>query len=267
MEKTKLHILLAKTDHLATSFRSSIKDYYQFFKDKPGSFKGEKKTYIPKNGTVDIPSERGNKLIVTTVDEKLKWLKETNAEYINSLFAQEATNACGKAKAKLVVEGKSFGEYSSLELLRLKSLLENGELEQMYSMIPIRNDDEEWNITSEEMYSTRKVYEGKKGEGIKKSLMKEQYILVDPNIEKLKDAGTYTPQVAQRDTVIDLGDYTFQKFSGEWSARERAELLRRRTILISAVIQALKESNDIESVTSEMNADKLFDYLHYGKTN
>ena len=122
--KTKLNILLAKTDHLANSYKSSIKDYIQFFKDKQSAFKGEKKTYEAKPGTIDIPSERGNKMVVTTVSEKLDWLKETNTEFINSLFSQEATNAAGVAKASLTVDGVEFGEFSSLELLRLKSILE-----------------------------------------------------------------------------------------------------------------------------------------------
>lgn len=265
MTKLKLNTLLAKTDHLATSYKGSIKDYFQFFKDKQSAFKGEKKTYDPKSGTIDIPSERGNKIVVTTVKEKFDWLKETNTEYINALFSQEATNASGIAKATLTVDGVEFGEYSSLELLRLKSLIENGDLESMYGSIPVRADDEEWVATTEDQYKDREIFEGKKQEGIKKSVTKENYILSDPNIKDLKDSSSYKPQTATKDTILDLGDYTYQKFSGEWSHRERAELLRRRTKLLSAVIEALKIANEAEVVESNMNADKLFGYLHTGK--
>lgn len=265
MNKPKLNTLLAKTDHLATSYKNSIKDYLHFFKDKQSAFKGEKKTYEPKPGTIDVISERGNKIVVTTVDEKLDWLKETNSEYIDSLFSQEATNASGLAKAKLIVEGVEFGEFSSLELLRLKSLIENGDIEQMYSNIPVRGDDEDWNKTSEDQYKSRNVYESKKQEGVRKSITKESYIISDPNVKELKDSSSYKPQVATKDTVTELGDYTYQKFSGEWSHRERAELLRRRTKLLSAVIEALKISNEAEAISSNMTADKLFGYLHTGK--
>ena len=265
MSDLKLNILLAKTDHLSNSYKGSIKDYIGFFKDKQSSFKGEKKTYEPKPGTIDIASERGNKMVVTTVDEKLNWLKETNSEYINSLFSQEATNAAGVAKAKLTVEGVEFGDFSSLELLRLKSILENGELEQMYMNIPVRADDEEWNPTTEEQYRDRAIFEGKKQEGIRKSITKEQYILSDPNLKELKDSSSYKPQMASKDTVMELGDYTYQKFTGEWSHRERAELLRRRTKLLSAVIEALKTSNEATVIDSNLTADKLFGYLHTGK--
>lgn len=265
MNKLKLNTLLAKTDHLSNSYKSSIKDYIQFFKDKQSAFKGEKKTYNPTSGTIDIPSERGNKIVVATVKEKLDWLKETNTEYINALFSQEATNAVGIASAKLTVENVEFGEFSSLELLRLKSLIENGDLEQMYSNIPVRADDEEWNITAEDQYKEREIFEGKKQEGIKKSITKESYILSDPNIKELKDSSSYKPQMASKDTIIELGEYTYQRFSGEWSHRERAELLRRRTKLLSAVIEALKIANEAEVVQSNMTADKLFNFLHTGK--
>lgn len=260
----KLSVLLAKTDHLTNQFRGNIRDYLSFFKDKQGAFRGERKTYEPKPGTVDSPGKRGNKLVQTTVDEKLNYLVETNSEYIDALFSQEATNAAGQARARLVVEGKDMGEYSSLELLRLKSILENGELEQMYNNIPVRSDDEEWTLTAEEMYSDRVIMEGKKLTGVEKSVTKESYILPDPNVSSLKDASSYKAVVATKDTVIELGDYSFQKFTGEWSHRQRAELLRRRSKLLNAVIEALKTANDVEAVPSQMTAAKLFGYLHRG---
>jgi hypothetical protein len=260
----KLSVLLAKTDHLANQFRTNIREYITFFKDKQGAFRGERKTYDAKAGTVDQPGKRGNKLVQTTVSEKLKYLVETNAEYIDALFSQEATNAVGTARADLMVEGKSLGNYSSLELLRLKSLLENGEFEQMYSLIPVRSDEEEWASTTQEMYRGREIMEGHQLTGVEKSIYKEPFIIPDPNISQLKDSSAYKAQVGQRDTVIELGDYTFQKFTGEYSHRQRAEILRRRSKLLNSVIEALKTANDVEAVSSNMSAAKLFGYLHEG---
>lgn len=92
---TKLNVLLATTDHLAASYKKLLEDYGRFFKTNQGSFKGEKKTYQPKDGTFDVPGNRGNKLVVTTVDEKLEYLQKNSKEYINALFSQEKTNASG----------------------------------------------------------------------------------------------------------------------------------------------------------------------------
>lgn len=262
--KTKLNVLLAKTDHLGASFRKMTEDYVKFFKSKQGEFKGEKKTYNPKEGTIDVPSYRKNELVVTTVDEKLLWAEEASAEYIDALFSQEATNASGSAKAELIVDGVSFGNLSSLELLRLKTIIETGTFDEMYKSIPVRNDDEIWKASVAEMYVGRSIFESELQVGENKSTTKEQYILSDPNIQFVKD-GKYTPQVATKDTIIVLGDYTYQKFTGEWSHRQRAELLKRKTKLLTAIIEALKKSNEVEAVPSEITAKKLFGYLHTGK--
>lgn len=264
MVTQKLNILLAKTDHLAASFKEGLENYIKFFKTSQGAFKGERKTYEAESGTIDLPSERSNKLVVTTVDEKLKWLEESSKEYINALFSQERTNASGKAVADLIVEGKKIGTFTSLELLKLKSLLEKGDFKGVYENIPVRNDDEQWNSSKAEMYKNRDIFESPLQEGTKKSTTKESYILQDPNISKL-DGAKYTPQLGVKDTIIKLGDFSYQKFSGEWSHRQRAEVLKRRTILLGAVIEALKLANETEVIESELTADKIFNYLHRGQ--
>lgn len=261
----KLNVVLAVTDNQASSFKQQIKDYFKFFKDKQGAFKGEKKTYTPADGTIDLPSERAITKVVTTVDEKLRYFEETQAEYIDNLFALEATNASGKARAKLVVDGIDLGEYSSLELLRMKNLLENGELDSMYQSIPVRSDSEIWDKSGNDEYQGREVFESHLVSGDKKSTTKENYILPDPNLQGLKDSSGYKPQIATKDTIITLGSYTRQLFSGEWSHRERAEVLRRKSLLLNAVIGAIKVANDVEVVESDMSSEKLFNYLHKGK--
>lgn len=264
MTKLKLNVLLAKTDHLAGVYKKGLQEYVKFFKTSQGAFKGEKKTYEAKSNTIDLPGERINKLVVTTVDEKLLYLKDSSADYIDALFSQEKTNASGLAKAKLVVDGIAFGEFTSLELLRLKSLLESGEFKDVYENIPVRNDDETWAKSSNDMYTGKNIYESALRQGVTKSTLKESYILTDPNVSKT-DATKYTPQIATKDTVIELGDYTHQRFSGESSHVERAAILQRRSKLLTATIEALKVSNEVEAVPSEMNAGKLFNYLHTGK--
>ena len=212
-----------------------------------------------------MPNERSNRLVVTTANEKLNWLQENSKEYIDALFSQEKTNATGLAKATLTVDGIAFGEFTSMELLRIKSLLESGNLEgYVMKNLPVRNDDESWTRSSNDMYAGRDIYESSQRMGVNKSIMKESYILPDPNLSKI-DGANYTPQIATKDTVIELGDYTFQKFSGEASHVERANILARRSKLLTAVIEALKMANDVDAVPSEMTSDKLFNYLHKGK--
>lgn len=259
----KLNVLLAKTDHLAGVFKKQLDEYVKFFKAHQGAFKGERKTYTPRVGTVDYPKEREYKRVVTTVDEKLNYVVENANDYIDALFAQERTNASGQSKAKLVVDKTDFGELSSLELMRLKSLLEMPSFKEMYETIPVRNDDELWDKSANDEYKDRNIYESQLREGVSKTTTKESYILPDPNIGK-SDNSKYTPQIASKDTVVELGDYTHQRFSGEYSHLQRAMILNRRSKLLTAVIAALKEANDVESVPSTINAKKIFSYLHGG---
>jgi len=265
MSGLKLNVLLAKTDHLAGVFKKGLEEYIKFFKGAQGSFKGEKRTYEPKPGSIDVPGKRSNTLVVTTVNEKLNYLAENAAEYIDALFSQEKTNSSGIAKAKLVVDGINFGELTSMELLRLKGLLENGSLKEMYENIPVRSDSETWNKTTNAMYASRDIFESPMQVGVEKSTQKESYILTDPNIGKLGDAAKYTPQLATKDTIIELGDYTFQRFSGEASHLERANILARRSKMLTAVIEALKIANEVDSIKSTLTAEKIFSYLHQGK--
>lgn len=261
MKTLKLNVLLGKTDHLASTFASSMKDYAKFFKTAQGAFLGEKKTYAPRENTVDEPGQRRHVVVQTTVSEKFNWLKENASEYIDALFAVEATNASGLAKAELVVEGESWGTFTSLELLRLKNVVENSDLRSMLENIPVRSDSEVWEPNGAEEYTDREIYQTPLVEGVVKTTVKETYILEDPNLAKLSDASRYTPQMANKNTVVELGDYTHQRFSGEWTQRKKAQALKRRSTLLAAIVVALKECNEVEVVESSLNSDQILGYL------
>jgi len=257
----KLNVLLAITDNLRTKYKNMITNYANFFNKKGGSFLGEKMTYTPKEGVVDDPSKRSYTKVVTTVDEKFSYFVAEASDFIDALFSQERTNAMGIATAELVVDGEPWGIFTSLELLRLKSLLEAndlGNIEQVLSNIPVKSDALIWDKSSEEEYADRSIYESPMLKGVAKTTVKEEYILQDPN---LIAGRTYAPQKSMRNITMELGDYTTQKFTGEWSQRQKAGTLKRRGDLIVAVVQALKECNDCVSVKSELTADKIFGYI------
>lgn len=262
MEK-KLNVVLAHTEQTAKSFKKFLSETRDFFKGKQGAFRGEKNTYVPKEGMIDEPTKRGNTLIQTTVDEKLQWLEETFGEHVSNVMSLEATNASGNARADLVVGGVSWGNFSSLELLRLKSMIESSEIKEMYENLPVRSDAEEWSPSQNEMYLNRAgIFESPLSSGVAKTTEKKEVILEDPNISKMKEGAIYTPQKSAITTTVEVGDYSRQKFSGEWSQRQRAELLRRRELLIVAIIEALKVANETPVLKSGITAEKIFGYLH-----
>jgi len=261
--KLKQNVLLAKTEALGTAYKNAIADLSKFFRNSQGSFRGIQKFYATNEDKEDLPNLRGVTRVVTTVGEKLDYFVGTNAEYINSLFSQEATNASGKSKAELVVNGDSWGEFSSLELLRLKSLLENQSLKQMYGNVPVRPDSQEWQPSVNEMYSGREdIFEGPKNEYIKTTTVKEEYILEDPNVSKIEGRIDYSAKTSIRNIVEVLGKGSTQNFSGEWSHRQRAVVQRNINTLWVAVIEALKRANEVEIVESKITADKIFGFIH-----
>lgn len=264
----KLNTKLAVTEKGRVKYKNMVSDFTKFFSKDQGAFLGHKKTYTPREGVIDDPKKRGIRKVSTTVDEKFQYFIQEVSDFIQNLFDVEASNASGVAKASLIVEGRSWGELTSLELLRLKSLLESadlGKLEPMLSEIPVRSDAEVWEPSDDPDYDGREVFENEMLKGVAKTTVKTEYIMEDPNLKHLKDTSNYTPAVTQKDDVMELGDYTSQEFSGQWSQLQRANALKRRDTLLTAVIAALKEANDQEAVESKLTADKIFGYIFYGK--
>jgi hypothetical protein len=262
----KLNVLLALTDQLRVQYKNMVADYSKFFSKSQGAFLGVKKTYEPRAGTVDDPSKRGYTPVATTVKEKLDYFIENTSEFIDALFSQEKTNAMGLAKAELIVDGKSWGEFTSLELLRLKTLIESqdlGKLEDLIAHIPVRSDSEVWEESDHE--EGRELWETELLKGVNKTTIKEPYIVKDPNLDTKDIPQGYSPPVVSRDIVHELGDYTVQKFSGEWSQRERATALKRRAALLNGITVALKAANEVEAVSSDLTGGKIFGYLFFGK--
>ena len=261
----KTNVMLALLEQSNSVFKALVSDYAGYFKKDQSSFKGVRKTYTARPDTMDEPSMRGAASVVTTVEEKLQWFKENATDFINQKLAMEATNASGKAKADLILDGKVIANLSSAELLSLKNLLENKEVMNMYSSIPVRSDAEIWTKCTSEEYVGRDIYEQPLMNGVKKSLTKEQYILEDPNLAKMKSTDSYKPVIATKDTPLELGDWTSQLFSGEWTHNKRANLLKRKNVLYLAVIEALKKANEVEVVKSAITAEGIFNYLHKGE--
>lgn len=265
MKQIKLNVLLALTDQLRTQYKNMVADYSKFFSKSQGAFLGLKKTYTPREGTVDDPNKRGFVPVATTVREKLDYFIETSSEFIDALFRQEATNAHGSAIADLVVDGKKWGTFTSLELLRLKTLVESqdlGKLEEMLSNIPVRSDSEVWEAPDET--DDRQIWKTEMLKGVAKTTVKEPFIVKDPNLDGKDIPVGYQPPVVSRDTIQELGDYTVQHFSGQWSQRDRALALKRRSTLLTAITKALKEANEVEALDSELTGERIFGYLFFG---
>lgn len=257
----KLKLVLALTQDSAARYVALVKDYAKFFDKSQGAFLGFKNTYQPQDAAIDDPTKRGYNKVVTTVPEKLDYFIKSTADYISNVLSKERTNGMGDAVAPLMVDGKNWGLLTSNELLALKSILEKGELMQMIQSIPVRTDTDIWEPTTADEYVHRAIVQKPMVTQLVKTTTKEQHILSDPNIEKLKPGADYKPQIASRDTVVELGTQTRQEFSGQWTHVQRAAALEKLIQLRDAVTTALEKANDVEAVESPITAEQLFGYI------
>lgn len=253
--KKKLSVLLGLRDKVEKSFASMLDDMFGKFKNKQGLFQGQRKTYTPLDGYADEPSKRGYTMVASTVAEQLAWFKEHTLDYFNITFGIEATNASG-VYANLIVDGKNLGEYSTLELLRLKSILD-GKFKALLTELPIRKETVSWAITNDANYTGRQIYESPLETGFSKTTLKESYILNDPHANT---DNKRQPMVAEKSTQVNIGSYTAQDFSGELTARERAEYLVKYDKLYKGVIEALETANNVEEKDSDLGT-KVLDYF------
>lgn len=263
-EFLKMNTLLAKVDHATASIARLFSDYVQFFKNKQGMFRGSKKTFVPRDGYVEDPTKMGTTIVATTVDEKMDWFNERFKSWLNDVFSVEATNSKGAKTVELIADGKSFGKLTALELMRLKSVLTNKDLEAVFANIPVRSDSEVWTPTQDTEYTGRTVFETALIKGVTRTTEKEEVILKDPNLDPAHLPANYQAKTTIKSKTVETGDYTSQNFTGEWTQRQRAELLRRRSTLLAAVIEALKVVNDTPVENPNLDVNAVVDYIYKG---
>lgn len=260
-----MNTLLAKVDHTQSVFNAQIAHLARFFKEKQGAFRGEKKTYEAREGYPDEPSQRSNIQVQSTVKEQLDYFADIAKKYMTELFSVEATNSAGAKKVELIVGNHSFGEMTALDLMRLKSLLTSKEVQAVYDSIPVYSDAETWEPSDDQDYIGREILETPMTSGVTRTTESEDVILRDPNIDPNNIPSNYRAAVVTKRKTVEVGDYTRQRFSGEWSQRQKAELLARKSELLKAVVAALKEVNDDEVKEPNINVNAVLNFIHEGR--
>ena len=260
----KMNTLLAKVDHSQAVFNKEMTAYTSLFRNKQGMFRGERKTYTPREGYPEDPTKKGTTTVQSTVDEQFDWFTDKVAKnYLEEQFSVEATNSLGAKKVPLIVDGVNFGELTALDLMRLKSILVSPNFDQMYDNIPVRSDSEVW-TKAEGDYEGRAVFCTPMQEGVTRTTESEEVILRDPNLDPAHLPANYNAKTTIKKKTVEIGDYTMQKFSGEWTQTQKAQLLDRKSRLLNAVIAALKEVNDVEATPSNLDVNAMLKFIHRG---
>lgn len=258
MKKTLLSAALALREKLEVQFKNGLADLNKKFKNDQGLFQGVRKTYEAIAGFADDPSKREFKLVESTVNEQFDWFNTHNSDYLRLLFQIERTNATGP-KAELIVDGVIWGEYTSLELLRLKSLLENPKnFSEMFNSIPVRSEKQLWHESTDENYRGRGIWETEREDSIARTTLKDSKILEDPHYDASN--ANRPPVVVTIDRIVEIGKMSSQHFTGALSIRKRADLITKLSKLQHAVTLALETANQVELEESDLG-NKVMDFF------
>ena len=266
MTQEKMNVTLAKAEHERAVYTESLSKQGEFFKRNTSSFKGEKKTFHAAEGQLEDPTKMGHTVVAATVSEELKRLMDRAlAPYLKDQFSIEATNSAGSARVPFIVDGINMGSLSATELLRLKNILTDENLKNLVANIPVRSDSEIWKASVNEDYEGRAdIFETPLLEGDSFTTITDTEILLDPNIDKEHLPSGYRPITKEVKTTIKRGSYTSQKFSGEWTLRQKQLVQERISKLLSAVIEATKTVNDTPTMEPNLATDKFLGYIFYG---
>lgn len=242
----KLYELLAVEQDRKNQASQTINRTRDKFAKKGPIFDGMIKRYIQLEESSDIiPDE--NKEVVTTVKSELEQAMEDIIAGIDAQISKEQTNAANIARAELIVDGESFGEFSATSLLALESQM--AKVREMYLTIPTLDPARKWGFDEQkDLYQTDPE--------VKFRSIKRPKVIVKYEATKEHPAQTELMNLDEQ-----VGKYETVYYSGKLTPTQRRTLIDRLNKLVEAIKIARTKANDVEVVETKV-ARRLFDFVH-----
>jgi len=248
MGKNALHALLAVEPSLDQQAKNIMDECVNTFTKKQEHFDGITKLYSSFNeGEELIPPE--TKEVVTTVKEKLDYVKESVIRSLDATISKEETNASGEAKAELVVKGVSFGTFAATTYIALERFLTR--IREQYKAIPTLDPARAWET---EKQSGRNLYQASP-EVKYRTVKKTKVITLAPPTDK------HPAQTQLVQDEVQVGKYDTTYTSGRLSPGEKFTLLSNIDELILAVKQAKEMANQAEAKQIKLG-EAIFSFIH-----
>lgn len=248
-KRNQLHQLLAVESDLKNKAKIITDEAINTFTKKQEHFDGIIKNYIPIiEDTTQIPPEI--KEIVTTVADKIDYVKEDISNAINATLSKEETNNSGEAISNLVIGDKEF-TLSATSLLALTTFLEK--IRDLYKAMPTLDPTKKWSKDDKAGRSRYKTEAEIKWRTEKTA----EPITLAPATDK----HPAQVQLVQKDKQV--GKYETVYCSGKITPAQKAELISRVEKLIISVKKARAEANQV-NVKQVKLGDKIFEYLNKG---
>jgi len=260
----KLFVLITRKDTDKSPFENVLRERINTFDRKQNHFLGINQTF--KSAIAEIADtdmgfvdntfnedrfQNEHKIPLTSVDEQLKFMADSVANYINNALSIEKTNTSGQVTADLEVNGVVIGQFSSAELLSLRNYIR--EFKKVYSKIPTYDPNGDWQsaLTEEGYFQSGKV-KTVKGRQVK------DWKIVAP-------ANQYQKEPVVKDFTKELLVGTFEtiNYSTMFSPKQKSDLLQRTQSLLVAIDVAIKKANDVPAVMVT-EGQKILEFLHTG---
>lgn len=254
MSNPKLHEVLAVISDLEGTAKKVREEALNTFSKKAPLFQGYHKT-LTMFDDARKQEESGaeeHKALVTTVGDKLEYLKKSQVKYYDAILQQEATNQT--ASADLIIDGEVYAkDVPATFLLGMESRLKS--LRAVFALIPTLDPSVEW------------VKDESLGKGVYKNLHPEtaqknektvvHKVLVQPTEH-------HPAQIEKWTENVITGVYKLSKTNGMITPAEKSKYLERIDNLIQAMKKARQRANSTE-VEKRNIGNKLFDYILEGK--
>lgn len=246
----KLHEVLAVMTDLETTAKSIREEAIVTFTKKPTHFTGYHKT-LKMFDEVRKAEEEGaeaHKALVTTVKNKLDYMKSSQVKYLDALWQQESTNQ--KATADLVVgDTVLIKDAPAVFLLALESRLKA--IRAVFAAIPTLDPGVEWELDPSQGDDIYKSVHPETSQKQEKQIRHQ--VLVQPTEH-------HPAQIEKWFENVVVGIYSTIKLNGTISPGLKSAYLKRIDNLIQATKQARQRANSTQ-VEKKHAAKALFDYI------
>lgn len=244
----KLHEILAVEPDLAAVFKKLIQETAVTFSKKGEHFLGKTRRLdmfeanAPGDGTEEVID------LTTTVHEKLSYLFEHSAKYLDAVLQKERTNQ--DARANIVIDGIVIAnEVPATFLLGLEAKLQ--QLREVVDDVPTLAPGVPWEAAPDlgpNIFRTKvPKIEFKTTKTIKSKTLFEGNNHHPPQIEKWNED-------------VPIGKYSTTVISGMLTVAEKSAILGRIDKLIQATKQARCRANNTDVVNTTI-AKELFTYI------
>lgn len=253
MAKSKLHEILAVEGDLENTAKKILSEANALFTKKPDHFIETVRTMRMFDDSRSGENTEETSKMVTSVLDKLSYIKGPIIKYWDAVAKKEATNQT--AKADVVVDDKVLlSGVPATALLGLETKLKTLR-GQVYEVIPTLQPGIDW---EEDPTRVGGIYRSKHPEErLKTEKTINHKVLVEPTKE-------HPAQIEQWWSDQPVGKITLNQWSGMMSPAKKSELLARIDTLIRAIKKARQRANNTETVDISVGA-KLFNYIENGQ--